>query len=179
MSVEKGGLLSGIPNSFLVYEDQDGKLRINVATFGEPLSGTGSLVVLKFAKLTPGDARPVLRGVDLRDYRNRPVLNNADRHTLSGEVSPSTFALSGAIPNPMVSSAKIFYQVPSDAPVKIALYDIAGRQVRSLVNGKVKAGNHTVSFDRRDDMGRLLPSGTYFIRMESEGYRAVRKLLIR
>jgi len=103
VSVEKGGLLSGIPNSFLVYEDRDGKLRINVATFGEPLSGTGSLVVLKFAKLTPGDARPVLREVDLRDYRNRQVLNNADRHTLSGEVSPSSFALSGAIPNPMVS----------------------------------------------------------------------------
>ncbi|MCD6382153.1 MAG: T9SS type A sorting domain-containing protein, partial [Candidatus Hydrothermae bacterium] len=179
VAVEKGDLLNGLSNSFLVYENGEGKLRINVAVFGEPLSGSGSLVVLKFAKLTAAEAQPVLHEIDLRDYRNRHMLNNADQHTLSGEALSNSFVLFGAVPNPMVSSSKIFYQVPAEVPVRITLYNASGRKVRSLVNKRVKAGNHSVSFDRRDDTGRLLPSGTYFIRMESDGYSAVKKLLVR
>jgi hypothetical protein len=57
--------------------------------------------------------------------------------------------------------------------VRIAVFDVAGRWIQTLVNEKRSAGNHTVSFDARD-----LPSGVYFARMESGRFAMTKKMLL-
>jgi hypothetical protein len=57
--------------------------------------------------------------------------------------------------------------------VRIAVFDVAGRWIQTLVSEKRAAGKHTVTFDARD-----LPSGVYFARMESGSFALTRKLLL-
>lgn len=81
-------------------------------------------------------------------------------------------------PNPSGDRVVIDYSVPTDGDVELEVYDVAGRRVRELVKGRVKAGIHRLEWNRKSDMGRLLPSGVYFIRLEAEGRRAVRKVVL-
>jgi flagellar hook assembly protein FlgD len=55
-----------------------------------------------------------------------------------------------------------------NAAVRLNIFDVTGRLVRTLVDGKVmEAGPHTTLWDGRDVAGRTVASGTYFARMES------------
>jgi flagellar hook assembly protein FlgD len=58
------------------------------------------------------------------------------------------------------------------------VYDVLGRKVWGLVNEPNDAGWHTLIWDGRDDSGRRVPSGTYFLRLEGGEYTATRKLCV-
>ena len=75
---------------------------------------------------------------------------------------PKDFGLLQNYPNPFNPTTAITYQLPVGSTVKLAIYDIGGRQVAELVNGMVEAGYHIVSFD-----GSHLSSGTYICRIEA------------
>ncbi len=62
--------------------------------------------------------------------------------------------------------------------VTIKVYDIAGRQVKVLTNGKPKAGPHHVTWDGTDAADHRLPSGVYFTQIKAGEYRAAKKLLL-
>ena len=62
--------------------------------------------------------------------------------------------------------------------VEIKAYDVSGRLLRRILSGTKKPGIYEVSWDMRDMRERRLPQGIYFIRMETEGYRKTRKLLL-
>ncbi|HDM89904.1 MAG TPA: T9SS type A sorting domain-containing protein [candidate division WOR-3 bacterium] len=81
-------------------------------------------------------------------------------------------------PNPVRGRVVVEYSVPEDVEVRLGVYDVAGRRVRDLVKGRVKAGMHRLEWDRRDGRGRLLPSGVYFLRLEAGKFRETRKLLL-
>ena len=75
-------------------------------------------------------------------------------------------------PNP-ARVLRIGYSLPNASLVRLALYDIAGKQVAWLAQGVQPAGRHTVRFDARG-----LSAGTYICRMESPGFSATRKLIL-
>ena len=81
-------------------------------------------------------------------------------------------------PNPSRGRVLVEYSVPEDGEVILRVYDVAGRRVKDLVSGRVKAGIHRLEWDRRDVRGKLLPSGVYFLRLEAGGFRETRKLLL-
>jgi len=81
-------------------------------------------------------------------------------------------------PNPARGKVMVEYSVPEDGEVILRVYDVAGRRVKDLVSGRVKAGIHRLEWDRRDVRGNLLPSGVYFLRLEAGDRRKVRKLVI-
>ena len=85
---------------------------------------------------------------------------------------PSDYSLS-AYPNPFNPSTTISFALPEADVVQIAVFDVAGRWIQTLVNEKCGAGNHTVSFDARD-----LPSGVYFARMEAAAFTMTKKMLL-
>jgi hypothetical protein len=66
-------------------------------------------------------------------------------------------------PNPMSSSTEIGFSVLKEAPVTISVYDITGSRVRVLVDGPQAAGVHRTSWDARDESGRTVASGLYFV----------------
>jgi flagellar hook assembly protein FlgD len=81
--------------------------------------------------------------------------------------SPATsLKVLGAYPNPVTSNTVIRFSVPDGrADIQAHIYDVAGRQVRDLGIASYGPGDHGLSFDGRDDRGRSLPGGIYFIRL--------------
>ncbi|GAB3201351.1 serine protease AprX [Pontibacter aydingkolensis] len=65
-------------------------------------------------------------------------------------------------PNPFTGVTTISYVVPQDGEVQIAVYDVLGKKVQTLVAGSMKAGSYTTNFD-----GSNLPGGTYIYRVKA------------
>jgi hypothetical protein len=75
-------------------------------------------------------------------------------------------------PNPLHPVAIIPFTIASDGAVDLGIYDAAGRLVRRLFAGSLASGNHTMSWDGRDETGQRLPSGQYFCTLEVDGFPA-------
>lgn len=73
---------------------------------------------------------------------------------------------------------KVSYQLTQYGPVRLCVYDVTGRLVRTLVDGSRPAGRHEITWDRKTDSGLRVPAGVFFIRMEQHGRASVQKLLI-
>jgi photosystem II stability/assembly factor-like uncharacterized protein len=82
-------------------------------------------------------------------------------------------------PNPVGSGpAEIRWTMPRAADVEVAVYDVAGRRVAGLASGVRDAGEHRVSWDRRDDRGARAAAGVYLVRLTSDGVVGVRKVVV-
>jgi flagellar hook assembly protein FlgD len=62
--------------------------------------------------------------------------------------------------------------------VRVEVFDLAGRRVRTLVQGFLPAGAHTTSWNGRTDAGDRAVAGIYFAQMESGDFRATRKVVL-
>jgi hypothetical protein len=90
---------------------------------------------------------------------------------LSG--TPEVYSLGQNYPNPFNPTTIIRYQISHIGYLKLAVYDLLGREVAVLVDGIKAAGTYTVEFDAHN-----LPSGTYFCRMQVGSYVETKKLLL-
>lgn len=90
----------------------------------------------------------------------------------------SQLVVGQVFPNPSAGGARIHYILQRGAHVSVAVYDILGRNVALLMNEEKTAGLHTVVWDSRDNSGRKVPSGPYFLRFEAEEYTATRKVSV-
>jgi hypothetical protein len=94
------------------------------------------------------------------------------------EVSPARIALSNH-PNPFGFETGIRYQLPATAPVRLAIYDVSGRLVRTLLDGELgSAGAHEIAWNGRDDRGLPVAAGVYFARIVAAGAESTRKLAL-
>jgi len=83
-------------------------------------------------------------------------------------------------PNPFNPSTRLRFDLPQGAPLRICIFDLAGRLVRELVSRTYPAGSHSAVWDGRDGAGRAVASGSYFARMEAaRKVQTVRLSLIR
>lgn len=90
---------------------------------------------------------------------------------------PLSFALHANSPNPFDGTTRIRFDLPSPARSRITLYDVSGRQVRTLVDDDLPAGRHMILWDGRDGAGQRTAAGVYFYRMSAGDYRATRKMI--
>lgn len=91
---------------------------------------------------------------------------------------PSVAYLGRSYPNPFNGSAAIPFALDREAFVRLAVYDVAGRQVRVLKEGNVAAGDYSERWDGRDEAQRAVPSGVYFVRFEANATREVSKIVV-
>ena len=77
--------------------------------------------------------------------------------------APSNYVLEGGYPNPFNPHTTIRFGLPESAQVRLVVFDVLGREVAVLVDGRVEAGRHTAVFD-----GSGLPSGTYLVRLTTD-----------
>ncbi len=106
--------------------------------------------------------------------------------TSPGGATAEAFTLSLNYPNPFNPGTRIDFQVPEQSHVRVTVFDVLGRPVRTLVDGDLPASGGTpyfVLWDGTDRTGRNVASGVYFYRMEATGAsgastRMVRKMVL-
>jgi hypothetical protein len=86
---------------------------------------------------------------------------------------PSKYALSQNYPNPFNPSTVISYQLPKSGNVKLTVFDVLGREVKTLVNEYKSAGTYEVTFD-----GSALSSGLYLYRITSGDFSDTKKMML-
>jgi hypothetical protein len=104
-----------------------------------------------------------------------PVTSNID---VSGV--PRAFELHGCSPNPFNPVTTLSYSIPQASVVRLDLYDLAGRKLRTLVNEMCDAGTFEAIWNGRDDEGRDMPSGVYLAKMRwARGSQTMKMVLAR
>ncbi|MGK9368855.1 T9SS type A sorting domain-containing protein [Melioribacter sp. Ez-97] len=91
---------------------------------------------------------------------------------------PNEFTLSEAYPNPFNPTTKINFSLTKSSNVTLNVYNILGQKIRTLIDQKMSPGTYSATWNGRDDFGRQVSSGVYFIGLESESFRAFRKIVL-
>jgi len=91
----------------------------------------------------------------------------------ASEALPVEFGIAGAFPNPFNGTAQLVWGLDQSGPVRMAIYDLAGREVARLAEGTYTAGLQRMAWTAGS-----LPAGLYFARLESVGRSSTRKLML-
>jgi hypothetical protein len=165
VSVAPGRLLDEQARGTVVLSSGPGDVDLAILGTGAGLSGSGELARMGFRVKTVGDPRLSLAGVSARDGANEPI-------TVAGAqppMLPSHTALTFAFPNPFADATEVQLSLRASGPVTLGVFDVAGRRVRTLVQGVQPAGSRMVSWDGRGDGGARLAPGAYVLRLEAAG----------
>ncbi|NQU04856.1 MAG: T9SS type A sorting domain-containing protein, partial [Calditrichaeota bacterium] len=177
-------------NPQLVYIEEEWNGGSEVCRFDQKLYVGGSKGIFEYDVSDP--AHPILEdslySPDLKDITvsENLLFGSAGRDGLlifdltgtwdvkqSDKELPTEFELYHAYPNPFNSTTTIRYGLGKPAPTRLALYDLSGREVRTLFEGYRQAGFHSVNMNASD-----LSSGLYFVRLEGSGFTATRKVIL-
>ena len=91
---------------------------------------------------------------------------------------PDLFALHQNYPNPFNPLTQIKYDLPEDAMVTIQIFDLMGRNIRSLVNNTQSAGYHSVRWDATNQYGEPVSAGMYLYIIQAGDFRQTKKMLL-
>lgn len=89
------------------------------------------------------------------------------------DILPSEFSLSQNYPNPFNPVTVIKFSIPYRSNVRITVYNLNGQAIKEIINGSIEPGSHEIIFD-----GSSLSSGTYFCKMETDGYNEIKKMVL-
>jgi endonuclease/exonuclease/phosphatase family metal-dependent hydrolase len=99
----------------------------------------------------------------------------------SGAAAPEPVAtcvgFATVAPNPFRATALLEYGLTAPGPVRLAIYDVTGREVRRLIEAERPAGIYQIAWDGRDRGGRLLPTGIYYARLATPDVVETRMLV--
>ena len=91
---------------------------------------------------------------------------------------PVSMQLFQNYPNPFNPVTNIRYRLAQGGPVHLAIYNLLGQRVRTLVNLRQSPGEYTVRWDGRNEAGRPVSSGLYFYRLQTGDKQLMRKMLL-
>jgi len=91
---------------------------------------------------------------------------------------PFQYQLYQNYPNPFNSYTTISYYVPFDGYMKLSIYDVLGREVRTLIDGNVTVGLHRLVWDCKNSAGQEVSSGVYFYKIRSGSSFVVTKKMV-
>src|SRR6056297_780954 len=115
---------------------------------------------------------PVIQSAEISAESPRFLIHISPDQNASSTL-PSDFTLNQNYPNPFNPTTVISYDLPENSQVNLAVYDMMGRRVVTLVNENVTAGTHQVQFDASS-----LSSGTYMYRLQAGGSIQTKKLTL-
>ena len=181
---DAGGLL--LDNS---GEDADGNCFIFGYTVGSAIpSGSGPVLELSVQRKNyfGGHLGLFFSDVIARDENTDEVTVSATGYgmfsialgTINHIALPNRYTLYQNYPNPFNPVTVIQYDLPKLSNVKLSIYDLAGRQVRSLVNESLAPGMKTIIWDARDDKGNKMGAGVYIYQLRTDNYVASKKMIL-
>src|SRR6185436_3822823 len=89
--------------------------------------------------------------------------------TPATDEQPASLWFAAPRPSPATGNTTLRFSVPQASDVQLSVYDLMGREVAELMNGRAAAGIHTVGWDLRDGMGQPVSRGIYFLRLRVNG----------
>ncbi len=91
---------------------------------------------------------------------------------------PSTFALEQNYPNPFNPTTAISYSIVKSSFVSLKVYDMLGREVKTLVNQEMTAGKYNLNWNGNDNFGNTVSSGTYIYRITADNFVSSKKMIL-
>ena len=91
---------------------------------------------------------------------------------------PAEFALHQNYPNPFNPQTRIRYDLPENSMVNITVYDMLGREVKTLVNQVQNAGFKSIIWDATNDYGKAISAGIYLYQIQAGDYIHTQKMVL-
>jgi hypothetical protein len=149
------------------------KGRAEFEPLGAPVVEEGALQY----RLMDSDARPGTAWKYRVDY-----LDGGTRSTLFEtewvEALPARFALHQNLPNPFNPSTRISFELGAPCRATLAVYDVSGKLVRTLLDETLAPGVHSIEWDGRAERGKAASSGMYFYKLRAGSFTETRKMVL-
>jgi len=166
------GLPPGIPWTGVLALGPDGSGTVSVEVYYTHGYDPAALYELVLAADTDGDgAYEVLGGTLIESAYDPDATTAVPAETLAEGVRLLT------APNPFRRGSSVAFSLPLADDVKLAIFDLSGRLVRSLHRGRLTAGPHRFEWDGRDSHGRDTAGGLYFVRLDADRIHLDAKLV--
>ena len=125
-------------------------------------------VRIRFRVQTDSVANAPLPGWFIDDIRVVQYAAVAVAETDAATILPNAFVLHQNFPNPFAQTATHFrYDLPLNAEVELAVFDLMGNRIATLARGRFHAGRHRATWNGEDERGRIVASGIYFCSMRA------------
>jgi hypothetical protein len=147
--------------SSAAWDDYDNGL------YADPLLSPGPCTVFDHCHHSEPDS--VLCGVGYLDGETVSVYE---------EIFPMEFKLYPSHPNPFNPYTHIRFSLQTDSYVSITIYDLMGRQIRSLVNQQISAGYHTALWNSINNLGSPVSAGVYIYSIQAGQFVQTRKMVL-
>lgn len=155
------------------FDEAENVLRISMAG-GRPITEAGDLLMLTFIAADDITDRAEAPMAFKRVMANEnEITANSKGNLITIEALPETFSLAQNYPNPFNPVTIIEYQLPHDTHVRLVVYDMLGRVVKTLADQTMPAGRHSVAFDAAE-----LASGIYIYRMETSEFVSGKSMML-
>jgi hypothetical protein len=92
--------------------------------------------------------------------------------------APRAFGLERGVPNPFRGETRVTCAVPRLCRVRLAVYEVAGREVKTLVDGELQPGYYVVPWDGRDQRGRAVAGGIYYLKMTAPDFERTTRVTL-
>jgi len=156
-----------------------------------PIDGSYYYSVMVFSNVTEGEKLSfryysslddeIIEFAETEEFiANMNDWNGLNTFSLSREVhpAPEEYSLSDAYPNPFNPTTTLSFSVPTEGPVSLNIYDMTGRLVSTLVDGNLKEGYHSITWDGKDSNGYAVSSGMYIYSLKGEGISITKKMVM-
>jgi len=118
-----------------------------------------------------------IENLEVSQNRINEILSNIIKKKsgkfLKINTQPERFLLSQNYPNPFNPTTKITYSIPVPGNVSVKIFDITGREIKTLVNEFRNAGSYEIEFD-----GGGLSSGVYYYKLETNNFSEVKRMIL-
>jgi hypothetical protein len=170
---KKSWFFSGLDRTEIVNND----IAMMIAT-GPFNIAPGATATAAFAILSGADHTDLRAQCDRARVRYEQVRFFPDTPALVENATDGRTLLAQNRPNPFRAETRIAFTLPGASMVQLAIYDVGGRHVRTLLDRELPADAYEVAWDRLDDAGARVPSGIYFYRLRTPSALQEKKLLI-
>ncbi|MFQ5638543.1 MAG: DNRLRE domain-containing protein [bacterium] len=160
---------------------------INLPSFGSFVDEGNGVGTLTLAP-TFEDAGVFSNIKVIASAQGSPPLSDKETFTLTvNDVSPPTsvegkgglvdeYALEQNYPNPFNPVTEIRFQIPEASQVVLRIFNILGKEVRTLIHTQYVPGLHRIIWDGKDNQGKAVPSGVYFYQLQAGSFSQVKKM---
>ena len=114
----------------------------------------------------------------VENYAGEQDTNNCTQAAIADATFPITYSIYNAYPNPFNPFTTLRYVLPEDAMVNITIYDMMGRNVKTMVNSQQNAGFKSIQWDATNDAGAPVSAGLYLYTIESKQFRQTKKMVL-